>query len=80
MKKNEFTIASFYQFKKVSNLLKLKNLLNDFCQFNKLKGTILIAPEGINGSVAGFDYSIKAFEKNSALNFEICLIAEIYSF
>ncbi len=63
MKKNEFTIVSFYQFKKVFKTQKLKNLLKDFCQFHKLKGTIIIAPEGINGSIGGLYNSIKTFEK-----------------
>ena len=63
MKKNEFTIVSFYQFKQVFKTQKLKNLLKDFCQFHKLKGTIIIAPEGINGSIGGLYNSVKTFEK-----------------
>ena len=55
MQKNQFTIASFYKFKKIANPQKLQNLLKEFCQFNKLKGTILIAQEGINANVSGFD-------------------------
>jgi len=63
MQKNQFTIASFYKFKKIANPKKLQALLKEFCQFHKLKGTILIASEGINGNVAGFDTSIKSFKK-----------------
>ena len=63
MKKNEFTILSFYQFKQVAKTLKLKNLLKDFCQFHKLKGTILVAKEGINGTIGGTEQSIRDFEK-----------------
>jgi len=63
MKKNEFKIASFYQFKKVKNPQKLQLLLKDFCQFNKLKGTILVANEGINGTVGGHDNNINTFIK-----------------
>ncbi|MBI29518.1 MAG: hypothetical protein CFH21_00852 [Alphaproteobacteria bacterium MarineAlpha5_Bin11] len=63
MQKNQFTIASFYKFKKIANPQKLQNLLKEFCQFNKLKGTILIAQEGINANVSGFDTSIKNFKK-----------------
>ena len=66
MQKNQFTIASFYKFKKIANPKKLQALLKEFCQFNKLKGTILIANEGINGNVAGFDTSIKNFKKNNS--------------
>lgn len=63
MKKNEFKIYSFYQFKEIPFPLKLKRLIKDFCQFNKLKGTILIASEGINGTIGGLDNSIRDFEK-----------------
>ena len=45
---NKFIIISFYQFKKIKDTLKLQKVLKEFCQFNKLKGTILIANEGIN--------------------------------
>ena len=62
MKKNEFKIFSFYQFIKILKPLKLKNLLKDFCQFHKLKGTILIAKEGINGTIGGTEKSIRDFE------------------
>ena len=63
MKKNEFKIFSFYQFIKILKPLKLKNLLKDFCQFHKLKGTILVAKEGINGTIGGTEQSIRDFEK-----------------
>ena len=63
MKNNEFKIFSFYQFKKIFKPIKLKGFLKEFCQFNKLKGTILIAPEGINGTIGGLDSSIINLEK-----------------
>jgi len=63
MKKNEFKIFSFYQFKKIETPLKLKSVLKDFCQYNKLKGTLLIANEGINGSISGLERSVKEFQK-----------------
>lgn len=53
MKNSKFTIITFYQFKKLGNLEKQKNILKDFCFFHKIRGTILIAREGINGTVAG---------------------------
>ena len=62
MKNNEFIIYSFYQFKKITNPSKLKDLLKEFCQFHKLKGTILIAKEGINGTIGGTEKSIRDFE------------------
>jgi Predicted sulfurtransferase len=36
--------------------------LNDTCKFNKIRGTVIIAKEGINGSVAGTSGSIRLLE------------------
>ena len=57
-----FTIITFYQFKKIKNLLKFKIELKDICKFNKIRGTVIIAKEGINGSVAGTSGSIRLLE------------------
>jgi len=62
MKNLKFTIITFYQFKKNRNVNKLQNLLKDFCTFHKIKGTILLAKEGINGTVAGLVKPISFFE------------------
>ena len=53
MNNNNFTIISFYQFRQLKNLAKLKNIFREICSFHKLRGTILLASEGINGSLAG---------------------------
>ena len=63
MNNNKFTIISFYQFRQLKNLLLLKKFFGKICFFQKLRGTILLAPEGINGALAGFNHSIKIFEK-----------------
>ena len=63
MKKLKFTIITFYQFKKTTNIDKIQILLKDFCSFHKIKGTILLAEEGINGTVAGFLEPINLLEK-----------------
>ena len=63
MNNNNFTIISFYQFRQLKNLLLLKNYLREFCSFQKLRGTIILAPEGINGVLAGLNYPIQFFEK-----------------
>ena len=62
MKNLKFTIITFYQFKKNRNVEKLQNLLKNFCLFHKIKGTILLAEEGINGTVAGLVKPIKLLE------------------
>ena len=59
---SNFTIVTFYQFKKIKDILKYKNKFVDFCKFNKIKGTIILAEEGINGTIAGLSTSIKDFE------------------
>ena len=63
MKNIKFTIITFYQFKKIKKIDNLQILLKEFCSFNKIKGTIIIAEEGINGTVAGFAGSIKLLQK-----------------
>ena len=59
---SKFTILSFYQFKQIKDLLTIKRRISDFCKFNKIKGTIIIAEEGINGTIAGTSQSIKNFQ------------------
>ncbi|MDC0453169.1 rhodanese-related sulfurtransferase [Alphaproteobacteria bacterium] len=62
MIKSKFTIITFYQFKKIDDILIIKNELAHFCKFNKIKGTIILAEEGINGTIAGVSASIIKFE------------------
>ena len=59
---SKFTILSFYQFKQIKDLLTIISRISDFCKFNKIKGTIIIAEEGINGTIAGTSQSIKNFQ------------------
>ena len=63
MNNKNFTIITFYQFKKISKKQKIISKLNEFCKFNKIKGTILIADEGINGTLAGLQENIKGVIK-----------------
>ena len=57
-----FTIITFYQFKKITNIIKFHDALKDMCKFNKIRGTIILAEEGINGTVAGTSNEIKLLE------------------
>jgi len=59
---SKFTILTFYQFKQIKDLLIIKSRISDFCKFNKIKGTIIIAEEGINGTIAGTSQSINNFQ------------------
>ena len=64
MIKSKFTIITFYQFKKIDDIINIKNELVHFCKFNKIKGTIILAEEGINVTIAGLFESIKKFESH----------------
>ena len=58
MNNKHFTIITFYQFKKDFDQIKLLSELSDFCKFNKVKGTVIIANEGVNGTLAGLKKDI----------------------
>ena len=62
MNNKHFTIFTFYQFKKNFDQSEVFSELYDFCKFNKIKGTILIANEGINGTLAGFKKDINSIK------------------
>ena len=68
MNNNNFTIISFYQFCQLKNIVLLKKFFNEFCSFNKMRGTIIFAPEGVNGTIAGINSAISKFKKE--LNFK----------
>ncbi len=56
-----FSIITFYQFKKNHNIDILQKNIKNFCSFHKIRGTVLIANEGINGTVAGLNKPIDLF-------------------
>ncbi|SFT96362.1 oxygen-dependent tRNA uridine(34) hydroxylase TrhO [Sedimentitalea nanhaiensis] len=48
-----YTIAALYHFTRFASPADLKPALLDLCQSQSVKGTLLLAQEGINGTVAG---------------------------
>jgi UPF0176 protein len=48
-----FAVAAFYKFVAIVDPVDLRQHLRDVCGANGIVGTILVAPEGINGTVAG---------------------------
>ena len=54
-----FEVLGFYKFVKIRSLKKNKVLLQDFLINKKIRGTIVIANEGINGTVSGKVKDIK---------------------
>ena len=55
-----FEVLGFYKFVKIESLKKNKILLQDFLINKKIRGTIIIANEGINGSISGKLTDIKS--------------------
>jgi len=58
-KKNEILVATLYKFVEINNLLSLQDNLYNICEENNIMGTILIADEGINGTISGKNNEIK---------------------
>jgi UPF0176 protein len=51
-------VAALYRFAPMENLGALRTHLLGLCHAQAIKGTLLIAPEGINGTIAGEDAAI----------------------
>jgi len=62
-KKLKYKVAAFYNFISISeqDILLIKEELNNFAVHQEIKGTILIASEGVNGTVCATEYSINSF-------------------
>jgi UPF0176 protein len=54
-------IAAFYQFTALADPAALRPPIFEFCANLELKGTLLLAPEGINGTLAGSPNAIGKF-------------------
>lgn len=55
-----FCVSAFYKFAPVGDCEALRDELQAFGEREGICGTILVAPEGINGTIAGSDGSIRA--------------------
>jgi UPF0176 protein len=53
-------VAAFYQFAALPDFRELREPLRDICARLHLKGSVLLAPEGINGTLAGEPAAIDA--------------------
>ena len=56
----EFLTAAFYKFVALTDFAELKQPLLDYCHRHQVKGTILLAGEGINGTIAGPEAGVRA--------------------
>ena len=45
-------VIAFYSFFEIKNLNNIKNDIHNFFEKIKIKGKILIGPEGLNGTIA----------------------------
>lgn len=53
-----FTVFGFYKFKKIKSLKKFRSLFQSELLGNKVRGTLILSSEGINGTLAGQKKSI----------------------
>jgi len=60
---NSVTVISFYKFVDLQALDNLRDDLHAFCVAQHIKGTILLASEGINATVAGTEVAIDALQQ-----------------
>ena len=56
-----YRVAAFYQFAALPDFRELREPLRALCAALGLKGSVLLAHEGINGTIAGSDDGIAAF-------------------
>ena len=56
-----FKVLAIYKFVKLTDYLKKRLLFKDFCVQHNIKGTLLFAKEGINGTIAGTSEAIDLF-------------------
>ena len=68
MNKNFFKVAAFYAFVDLLNLDKLQKTFIDFLKKENIKGTVLLAHEGVNGTLAGTEAGIDRFKNFLKLN------------
>jgi len=56
-----YKVAAFYQFASIPDFRELREPLREICAHLKLKGSVLLAHEGINGTLAGEPGAIDDF-------------------
>ncbi len=57
----QFKVAALYKFVALPDYIELQPSLLTFCRQHDLRGTLLVAAEGINGTIAGSPADIDAF-------------------
>jgi len=67
-----YYISGFYKFKRISNIKKSREILQTYFINKRVRGTLIISNEGINGTLSGnkynLDLAIKKIKKTFKLN------------
>ena len=66
-----FIILGFYKFKNLKSLKKNKVILQKLFIQNKIRGTLIISKEGLNGTISGKSKSISLISKKIKILFQI---------
>ena len=61
--KNNITVATLYKFVEINDLQSLRSEIQALCKENNAKGTILLAKEGINGTISARNKEIRSILK-----------------
>ena len=59
-----YNVFGFYKFKKIKNIKKIRNILQSEILNYKIKGTIILSKEGINGTISGKNNNLLNIKKN----------------
>ena len=62
MNTTHLKVVAFYSFTNLSNLTQLQEAITEFLEKRDIKGTVLLASEGINGTLAGHELRIDEFK------------------
>ncbi len=66
-----YNVFGFYKFKKVNNLKNLKAILHSLVLNYKIRGTIILSSEGINGTISGYKNDILSIQEKLKKIFSI---------
>lgn len=56
---NQYLIAALYKFSPLENFEEMRDPLKAFCVARDIRGSLLLAKEGINGTVCGPEYGVR---------------------
>lgn len=58
---NQYTILLYYKYLPLENLEEIRDTQKKFCKEHSLKGRVIVASEGINGTLEGLDSDIRQY-------------------